>query len=41
MCEKAGELDLRAWYRRANAGNLSVSTIALYAYYVENVLYHA
>jgi len=39
--EGAGELDLRAWYRKANAGGLSASTIALYAYYIENVLYHA
>ena len=39
--EEAGELDLRAWYRRANSGGLSASTIALYAYYIENVLYRA
>lgn len=39
--EEAGELDLRTWYRKANAGGLSASTIALYAYYIENVLYQA
>ena len=37
----AGELDLRAWYRRVNSRGFAASTIALYAYYIENLLRYA
>ena len=39
--EEAGELDVRTWYRKVNALGLAASTIAIYAYYIENVLCYA
>ena len=39
--EEAGELDLRAWYRNVNSRGFAASTIALYAYYIENLLRYA
>jgi len=38
---EAGELDLKTWYRKVNAWGFAASTIALYAYYVENLLRYA
>jgi len=38
---EAGELDMRTWYRKVSAKGLTASTIAIYAYYVENALYYA